>query len=376
LNQRILGLIGAGVFLFLISHASFAQLFQHENPQRSPKEEPGWVQEIRQYGERPSHNHLAIWTMTHQLMNRLAVREFLRREFTEFLSAQEEFPEGMVAQDPEAQGFRIYEFPDHVLYILIRENPDLWPEIENHLNEEVPVLDQFERKITQEHIRISEIFKSRFGIQDFGREVLNEEDLSFLETEALKRALVHLSSSIRLRREFSVIHTALDRVIIEDQKVAETIRGRRRIGPKTREQLSVIMQQLQVHSNELALLSKKIGQVFHKMIDERLYEGREPKDRKYRFFDPRAPLYVTTQSGEPSIKKIETLATDPVLLHDRTVPKGNLQQAILDLIGQAEKGDTLVFSFFDLNLPDVAEAIFQAHDRGAIVYGAVDKNIF
>ncbi len=87
--------------------------------------------------------------------------------------------------------------------------------------------------------------------------------------------------------------------------------------------------------------------------------------------DPVNPLHLKLAGDAPAYGGAKLYANQQTVLDGQVSPPADLKRVLIDFIGSAEK--QLMFNVFDFGLPDVADAMIAAAERGVKIIGGIDK---
>ncbi len=90
-----------------------------------------------------------------------------------------------------------------------------------------------------------------------------------------------------------------------------------------------------------------------------------------RLNDPVNPLHLQLAGDAPAYGGAKLYANHQTVLDGQVSPPADLKRVLLEFIASA-KGE-LMFNVFDFDLPDVADALIAAAERGVKVTGGIDK---
>ena len=126
--------------------------------------------------------------MVDALEKRRNVRAVLISEFKEYLEDGERYK---VEKEYDSD-ITFRQFPYHLIYLILRDNPDAWPQIDNYLEKTVPELEAQEDKIQAQRNSISRLIESTFGISGLGTHDVDRDALNTLRSTSLQEPLKEL----------------------------------------------------------------------------------------------------------------------------------------------------------------------------------------
>lgn len=93
------------------------------------------------------------------------------------------------------------------------------------------------------------------------------------------------------------------------------------------------------------------------------------------------PLLIKDRRGRNSFSKMSFTANhemfeDPDKKKSKVIPATDQRQLMVDRVSSLEKGDRLLFNFYDFDMPELKDELIKAHKRGVDIAGGMDGNVY